>query len=130
MDERDGIKTEQKRKQTGGNNIWTKMQQKDGWKKMQENETKSQKGTELGKLWHPPGCNDVVLISFMETLCIKRVMIMKPPSTSNSKPEDSLGHEWVSVLCQLVRVASPQIIRSSEISRVLQRGRTRSSNLY
>lgn len=54
------------------------------------------------RLWHPLECNDVVLISFMEALCIKRMMIMKPRSTLNSKQENSLGHEWVSVLCRLV----------------------------
>lgn len=41
----------------------------------------------------------MVLISFMEALCIKRVMIMKPQSTPNRKQEGSLGHEWVSVSC-------------------------------
>lgn len=35
----------------------------------------------------------------MEALRIKRVMIMKPESTLNSKQENSLGHEWVFDWC-------------------------------
>lgn len=57
---------------------------------------------------HPQECNDVVLISFMEALCIKRVMIMKPQSTLNSKQGNSLGRERVSVLCQLVLENVPE----------------------
>lgn len=74
---------------------------KDTRESLKGKKPKRQSGQE--RPWHPLECNDVVLISFMEALCIKRVMIMKPRSTLNSKQENSLGHEWVSVLCRLER---------------------------
>lgn len=52
-----------------------------------------EKDGDKGRALHPPGRNDVVLISFMKAFYIKRVTIMKPQSTLNSEREDSLGRE-------------------------------------
>lgn len=75
----------------------TKMQ-----KKKRQKDEKAKRQSEQERPWHPLECNDVLLISFMEALSIKRVMIMKPQSTLNSKQENSLGQEWVSGSCHLV----------------------------
>lgn len=62
------------------------------WAADSQKKKKEREKSKYTSPWHPPECNDVVLISVMEAFCIRRVMIMKLRSKLSGEQSSRKTH--------------------------------------